>query len=146
MRTRLGATGGSTASWPGSESELAASTIWGDPAGGRHRSGTTPLIGDLVCCSSAARPAALSVCDFFTVETVLLRRFYVLVFIELATRKVCWPGVTANPTSEWATQQARNIIETFIDRSEPIRFLIHDRDSKFTACGGRNFGLRETAL
>ena len=56
-----------------------------------------------------------------------------LVFIELATRKVYLAGVTANPTGEWATQQARNIIETFIERSEPIRFLIHDRDSKFTA-------------
>jgi transposase InsO family protein len=41
--------------------------------------------------------------------------------------------VTASPTGEWATQQARNIIETFLDRSEPIRFLIHDRDSTFTA-------------
>jgi putative transposase len=42
-------------------------------------------------------------------------------------------GVTANPSGEWATQQARNIIDTFRSRSEPIRFLIHDRDSKFTA-------------
>jgi putative transposase len=64
---------------------------------------------------------------------VFLRRLYVLVFIELATRKINLAGVTANPTGGWATQQARNIIETFIDRAEPIRFLIHDRDSKFTA-------------
>jgi hypothetical protein len=42
-------------------------------------------------------------------------------------------GITANPTGEWATQQARNIIELFVERTEPIRFLIHDRDSKFTA-------------
>jgi putative transposase len=42
-------------------------------------------------------------------------------------------GITANPTGEWATQQARNIIETLVERQEPIRFLIHDSDSKFTA-------------
>jgi transposase InsO family protein len=72
-------------------------------------------------------------CDFFTVETVLLRRLYVLVFIELATRKVYLAGVTANPTGEWATQQARNVIDAFSSRSESIRFLIHDRDNKFTA-------------
>ena len=53
-------------------------------------------------------------------------------FIELATRKVYLAGVTASPSGEWATQQARNIVETFVDRYEPIRFLIYDRDSKFT--------------
>jgi putative transposase len=42
-------------------------------------------------------------------------------------------GQRVRPTGEWATQQARNVIETFVDRAEPIRFLIHDRDSKFTA-------------
>jgi putative transposase len=55
------------------------------------------------------------------------------VFIELATRHVYLARITANPTGEWATQQARNIIETFVERTQPIRFLIHDRDSKFTA-------------
>jgi putative transposase len=64
---------------------------------------------------------------------VLFRRLYVLVFIELATRQVYLAGITANPTGEWATQQARNIIETFIEHTKPIRSLIHDRDSKFTA-------------
>ena len=57
---------------------------------------------------------------------------YALVFIELSTRQVYLAGITANPTGEWATQQARNIIATFVERTEPIRFLIHDRDSKFT--------------
>ncbi len=53
-------------------------------------------------------------------------------FIELAIRQVYLAGVTANPTGEWATQQARNVIEMFVERTEPIRFLIHDRDSKFS--------------
>jgi putative transposase len=80
-----------------------------------------------------AQASGIVACDFFTVDTVLLRRLYALVFIELATRQVYLADITMNPTGEWATQQARNIIETFVDRAEPIRFLIHDRDSKLTA-------------
>jgi putative transposase len=111
---------------------LAASTVWTvlqnagmDPAPRRSSETWRAFL--------RAQASGIIACDFFTVETVFLRRLYVLVFIELATRKVYLAGVTANPTGEWATQQARNIIETFIDRSQPIRFLIHDRDSKFTA-------------
>jgi hypothetical protein len=47
-------------------------------------------------------------CDFFTVETVWLKRIYVLVFIELATRRVHLAGCTGNPDKAWITQQARN--------------------------------------
>jgi hypothetical protein len=61
---------------------------------------------------------------------VLFRRLYALVFIELSTRQVHLAGITANPTGEWATQQARNIIETFVERQEPTRFLIHDRGGR----------------
>ena len=64
---------------------------------------------------------------------MLFRRLYALVFIEFATRQVYLAGITANPTGEWATQQARNIIETFVERTAPTRFLTHDRDNKFTA-------------
>ena len=64
-----------------------------------------------------AQASGIVACDFFTVDTVLFRRLYVLVFIELATRQVYLAGITANPTGEWATQQARNIIETFVDRA-----------------------------
>ena len=64
---------------------------------------------------------------------MLFRRLYALVFIEIATRQVHLAGITTNPAGEWPTQQARNIVEGFVDRTEPIRFLIHDRDSKFTA-------------
>jgi len=80
-----------------------------------------------------SQASGIVACDFFSVDTVLFRRLYVLVFIELATRQVHLAGVTTNPAGEWATQQARNILESFVDRTQPIRFLIHDRDSKFTA-------------
>jgi transposase InsO family protein len=69
-------------------------------------------------------------CDFFTVETLSLRRFYVLFFIELESRRVHLAGCTTNPTGAWVTQQARNL--SFTGIFEPTRFLIHDRDSKFS--------------
>jgi putative transposase len=72
-------------------------------------------------------------CDFLTVETVWLRRLYILFFIELETRRICLLGVTANPASAWVTQQARNLTMTLDERERPARFLIHDRDSKFSA-------------
>jgi transposase InsO family protein len=69
-------------------------------------------------------------CDFFTVETVTLRRFYVLFFIELGSRRVHLAGCTRNPTGAWVTQQARNL--AFSGALERTRFLIRDRDSKFS--------------
>jgi putative transposase len=75
--------------------------------------------------------ASMLACDFFTVETLSLRRFYVLFFIELDSRRVHLAGCTTNPTGDWVTQQARNL--SFTGLLERIRFLIHDRDSKFTA-------------
>jgi putative transposase len=73
--------------------------------------------------------------DFFTVETVGLQRLYVLFFIELGSRRVHLANCTANPTGAWVTQQARQLTWTLTGRSTPLRFLIRDRDSKFT----RNF-------
>jgi putative transposase len=67
--------------------------------------------------------------DFFTVETVTLRTLHVLLFIELATRRVHVAGVTDHPDSAWVTQQARNL--AIEDRLDAVRFLIHDRDSKY---------------
>jgi putative transposase len=75
--------------------------------------------------------ASVLACDFFTVETVSLRRYYVLFFIELESRRVHLAGCTTNPTGAWVTQQARNL--SFTGLLERTRFLIHDRDSKFTA-------------
>ncbi|MDP9308806.1 MAG: integrase core domain-containing protein [Actinomycetota bacterium] len=75
--------------------------------------------------------ASMLACDFFTVETISLRRFYVLFFIELDSRRVHLAGCTTNPTGGWVVQQARNL--SFTGLFERMRFLIHDRDSKFTA-------------
>ena len=67
------------------------------------------------------------------VDTVLLRRLYVLVFIEHRTRRMHLGGVTANPTGEWTVQQARNLALSLGERFEDIKFLIRDRGSNFTA-------------
>jgi len=74
--------------------------------------------------------ASVLACDFFTVETLTLRRYYVLFFIELGSRRVHLAGCTTNPTGAWVTQQARNL--SFTGLFDRTRFLIHDRASKFT--------------
>jgi len=76
-----------------------------------------------------AQAASFVACDFFTVETALLRRYYVLFFIELQTRRVHLAGTTTNPDGQWVTQQARNL--SLSGALEDVRFLIRDRDAKF---------------
>jgi putative transposase len=92
-----------------------------------------------------AQAHAIIACDFLVVETVLLQRLYVLVFIEHGTRRLHVAGVTAHPTGAWAAQQARNLAMDVGDRLGTLRFLIHDRDPVFTTAFGEVFkaeGLR----
>ena len=86
-----------------------------------------------------AQAHAIIACDFLVVETVLLRRLYVLVFIEHGTRRLHVAGVTARPTGAWTVQQARNLAMDLGDRIGTLRFLIHDRDPLFTVAFGEVF-------
>jgi len=110
---------------------IAASTVWEilqaagiDPA--PRRAG--PTWREFL----TAQAHAVIACDFLVVETVLLKRLHVLVFIEHGTRRLHLAGVTAHPTGAWAVQQARNLAVDLGDRLGTLRFLIHDRDPLFT--------------
>ena len=70
--------------------------------------------------------------DFFTVDTVTLRRYYVLFVIEVESRVVHLLGVTTNPNGPSATQVARNLAADLEEAGRRLRLLIRDRDTKFT--------------
>ena len=79
--------------------------------------------------------AYIIACDLFTVDTVFLRRIYVLFFIGVGSRRVWSAGCTSNPTADWVVQPDRNLMMDLQEGPELVRLLMHDRDTKFC----RNF-------
>jgi putative transposase len=115
------------------------STVWNI----LHRAGVDPAPGRdgpswRRFCSTQAK--TMLACDFTHVDTVLLRRLSVFFAIEVATRRVHLLGVTRHPTGQWAAQCARDFATDLAERAEPFRFLIRDRDAKFTVAFDAVFG------
>lgn len=112
--------------------ELAPSSVWSILK--RHSIEPSPSrSGQSWSAFLRAQASSVLATDFVHVDTVLLRRLYVLFFIELDTRRVYFAGVTAHPINGWVTQQARNLSFALSQRATPARFLVRDRDTKFTA-------------
>ncbi len=113
------------------EHPIAPSTVWEiltaaglDPAPRR----TGPSWREFLTAQAEGIIAA----DFFHVDTAPGTCLYAMVFLEHGTRRLHITGVTAHPTAEWAAQQARNLATDLRTRMESLRFVLRDRDTKYT--------------
>jgi len=111
--------------------QIAHSTVWEI----LHKAGIDPAprrTGPTWKQFLALQAKTVIATDFFHVDTVLLTRVYVLVFIEHHTRRIHLAGITANPDGPWTAQQARNLAMTMGSSLDQMRFLLRDRGSQFT--------------
>jgi transposase InsO family protein len=98
----------------------------------RNRIGPAPLRSRLGWKTFLrAQASAIVLTDFLSVDTVLLKRLYLLLYMELATRRVIWFAVTDRPDAFWVSQQARNLCWELAEIGVDARFLIHDHDAKY---------------
>jgi len=79
-----------------------------------------------------AQAQAILATDFFTVDLLDGTSAYVLAVIEHATRRIRILGVTAHPNDAWVSQMARNLLMDLDEHLDTVKFLLRDRDTKFT--------------